>query len=130
MPGASAALVVVYIGVYNRRMAVRNTTATREVLSAFAKGADLYGMDIIRLTGLASGTVYPILRRLEAEGWLNSRWEGIDPAGVGRPERRLYEITAQGDAARRRFNREVENRRLRAGRQWQVPFPEIGGQIN
>jgi len=47
-------------------------------------------------TGLSSGTLYPILMRLDEAGWLESRWEKVDPARVGRPRRRLYRITALG----------------------------------
>jgi DNA-binding PadR family transcriptional regulator len=50
-------------------------------------------------TGLPSGTVYPILRRLDAEGCVRSRWE---KAGVARqeqrPPRRYYELTTGGRA--------------------------------
>jgi PadR family transcriptional regulator, regulatory protein PadR len=54
-------------------------------------GADLFGA-----TRLASGTLYPILLRLEAAGWLKSRWENVEPSEVARPKRRLYRITAMG----------------------------------
>ena len=45
---------------------------------------------------LASGTLYPILLRLESAGWLASRWESVDPSEAGRPRRRLYRITPGG----------------------------------
>jgi PadR family transcriptional regulator, regulatory protein PadR len=54
------------------------------------------GADIWRHTGLLSGTLYPILSRLEGVKWLESRWEEIDPSRAGRPRRRLYNITGQG----------------------------------
>ena len=48
-------------------------------------------------TGLPSGTVYPILRRLDAEGCVRSKWE---KEGVARreqrPPRRYYELTGGG----------------------------------
>lgn len=47
-------------------------------------------------TGLASGTLYPILKRLEDAKWLESRWEEIDPREAGRPRRRFYSITGIG----------------------------------
>ena len=34
-----------------------------------------YGFDIMTITGLASGTVYPALRRLEDAGLVVSKWE-------------------------------------------------------
>jgi DNA-binding PadR family transcriptional regulator len=50
-------------------------------------------------TGLPSGTVYPILRRLDAEGHVRSRWEKEGLARrEQRPPRRYYELTAQGEA--------------------------------
>ncbi len=55
-----------------------------------------YGLELMELAGLQSGTVYPILHRLEAEGWLASTHERIDPRQEGRPRRRLYRLTGQG----------------------------------
>jgi len=57
---------------------------------------ELYGVEIGDGTGLASGTVHPILARLEGRGWLDSRWEEIDPTVAGRPARRYYRLTADG----------------------------------
>lgn len=56
------------------------------------------GVEISRSTGLASGTLYPILFRLEEAGWLESEWEEVVPAQVKRPRRRLYRMTAVGEA--------------------------------
>lgn len=55
----------------------------------------------VRLSGeldLRSGTIYPLLARLEKAKWLESRWEDVDPAEEGRPRRRLYRLTGQGEA--------------------------------
>jgi DNA-binding PadR family transcriptional regulator len=57
---------------------------------------ELSGADIARLTELASGTLYPILLRLEGAGWLASRWEKGSPTDLGRPRRRFYRLTALG----------------------------------
>jgi DNA-binding PadR family transcriptional regulator len=43
--------------------------------------------------------VHPILARLEGVGWLQSRWEDIDPRTEGRPARRYYRLTAEGARA-------------------------------
>ncbi|MFD2474542.1 PadR family transcriptional regulator [Amycolatopsis silviterrae] len=51
-----------------------------------------YGLEICSEAGLASGTIHPILARLEGCGWLRSRWEEIDPAVEGRPRRRYYQL--------------------------------------
>ncbi len=110
-------------------MPIRNTSATREVLEVFATslGDEIYGLDIMRGTGIASGTIYPILQRLEGEGWLKSRWEDIDPAAEGRPARRLYSITGDGVAGAKRFETELADRRRSLARSWQQRLPQLGG---
>lgn len=66
------------------------------VLQAIASGFE-YGFDIIDTTGLASGTVYPALSRLERDGYLRSAWEEDARAHrEGRPARRYYRLTAPG----------------------------------
>ena len=71
------------------------------MLQAVARG-HAYGFDLMDATGLPSGTVYPLLRRLEARGLVRSRWERAAAAhGEGRPRRRYYEVTALGESALR-----------------------------
>ena len=66
------------------------------VLQAIASGFE-YGFDIIDHTGLASGTVYPALSRLERDGLVRSAWEDESRAHrEGRPARRYYRVTAPG----------------------------------
>jgi PadR family transcriptional regulator, regulatory protein PadR len=73
------------------------TFPTAQVLQALARGFH-YGFDIMDATGLPSGTVYPILRRLDREGLLKSTWEKQAAAlREQRPPRRYYEITASGE---------------------------------
>ena len=60
-----------------------------------------YGLEIGAAAGLASGTVHPLLARLERFGWVTSRWEDIDPVHAGRPARRYYQLTAAGAAQAR-----------------------------
>lgn len=55
-----------------------------------------YGLELIESLGIKGGTVYPTLARLQRFGWLESRREGVDPAEVGRPRRRLYRLTGEG----------------------------------
>jgi DNA-binding PadR family transcriptional regulator len=74
-----------------------STNATL-ILHALANG-HCYGFDLMRVAQLPSGTVYPLLRRLEAGGLLSSRWEQNDPAEDGRPRRRYYKLTASGRKA-------------------------------
>ena len=57
---------------------------------------ELSGADLRRQTGVATGTLYPILLRLEDAGWLTSRWEELNPREAGRPRRRLYSMTGLG----------------------------------
>lgn len=57
---------------------------------------ELYGSEIGDAAGLMSGTVHPILARLEAAGWVDSRWEDVDPRAAGRPARRYYRLTGEG----------------------------------
>lgn len=52
------------------------------------------GYDIIQATGLTSGSVYPILHRLEQEAWLVSAEEPSPEKG--RPSRRCYRFTELG----------------------------------
>jgi DNA-binding PadR family transcriptional regulator len=76
----------------------RLTYPTAIVLQGIASGF-CYGFDIIEATGLRAGTVYPILRRLEASGLVVSAWERLTRAkSAGRPPRRNYRITRAGEA--------------------------------
>jgi PadR family transcriptional regulator, regulatory protein PadR len=59
-----------------------------------------YGFDIMDATDLPSGTVYPVLGRLERDGYVRSKWESQTVAQrEKRPPRRYYEITATGSRA-------------------------------
>jgi DNA-binding PadR family transcriptional regulator len=74
------------------------TQATQLVLRAFMSDPthEMYGLEISRTAELASGTIHPILARLEACGWLESRWEDLGQEAVGRPRRRFYKLTPNG----------------------------------
>src|SRR5262245_1457621 len=78
----------------------RMTTSVLKVASALLAdpSAERYGLDLVHETGLASGTLYPILLRLERAGWVEPRWEDIDPVAEGRPSRRYYRLTPRGIA--------------------------------
>ncbi|KUM75878.1 hypothetical protein AQI84_19425 [Streptomyces griseorubiginosus] len=73
---------------------LRRTPAMLAVLDGLLHLDRPYGLELVQATGLASGTVYPILARLEAEGLVSSRWESEAP--MDRPRRRFYEITPDG----------------------------------
>ncbi|MEV4349817.1 helix-turn-helix transcriptional regulator [Actinoplanes sp. NPDC049596] len=76
----------------------RMTIATKLVLHALLldPSQELYGLEICQAAGLPSGTIHPILSRLERIRWLESRWEKVDPQIEGRPRRRYYKLTALG----------------------------------
>ena len=78
----------------------RMTAPTRAVLEVFLSAPDVprYGLEIGAHAVLPSGTVHPILARLEGLGWLDSGWEDVDPSAVGRPRRRFYRLTDAGAA--------------------------------
>ncbi|MEU4689531.1 PadR family transcriptional regulator [Actinoplanes sp. NPDC023714] len=82
---------------------VRVTTAVSKVLAALLEDpeASRYGLDLMRASGHPSGTLYPILLRLQRAGWVETRWEEIDPAEAGRPARRYYRLTPDGLVAAR-----------------------------
>ena len=76
----------------------RMTIPTQLVLRTLLDepGRELYGLEIGQGAGLPSGTVHPILARLEGVSWVESRWEDVDPSDAGRPARRYYRLTANG----------------------------------
>jgi len=70
----------------------RVTEPTIEVLQVLlgSHGA-VWGLRIAKETGRPTGTVYPILARLESLGWVQGDWEDA-PERSG-PRRRLYRLT-------------------------------------
>ncbi len=77
----------------------RMTIPTQLVLRALLAEPtqEMYGLQICEAAGLPSGTIHPILARLENEhDWLTSRWEDIRPEDEGRPRRRYYRLTEDG----------------------------------
>jgi DNA-binding PadR family transcriptional regulator len=87
----------------------RITTQTLYVLSALLSAKhEISGADIGRVTKLSSGTLYPILMRLEHHGWIESEWEVGDPSKLGRPRRRLYQVTALGARSAPKEFKEIE----------------------
>jgi DNA-binding PadR family transcriptional regulator len=68
--------------------------------------APRYGLEIAGAVGFPTGTIYPILARLEQARWVSSDWENVDPTAEGRPRRRLYMLTGEGATnARREVNK-------------------------
>jgi PadR family transcriptional regulator PadR len=77
---------------------VRVTAPTIDVLAALLDHeGPAWGLLVIKATGRPSGTVYPILERLESRGWVESTWD--DDAAHSGPRRRSYAFTPDGRAA-------------------------------
>jgi|CXWL01.1.fsa_nt_gi DNA-binding PadR family transcriptional regulator len=72
------------------------SAATLILLEALASQpeADRYGYELIKSTGLPSGTLYPILMRLHDRGLLAAKWRPSPEPG--RPPRHAYRLTKAG----------------------------------
>jgi PadR family transcriptional regulator, regulatory protein PadR len=55
-----------------------------------------HGYDLMKETGLSSGTLYPLLMRMTEKGLVEAEWR--EPAVAGRPARHAYRLTAAGFA--------------------------------
>lgn len=74
----------------------RVTPATLDVLEALlGPDEELYGLKIAQNAGRKTGSVYPILARLEEVGWVVSEWELGEPSARG-PRRRFYRLSPEG----------------------------------
>ncbi len=78
----------------------RNRTLSRHARGLLAELLDAqgrwkHGYDLAAATGLKSGTLYPLLIRLDAQGYLEAEWQ--PPAASGRPPRHAYRLTAAGE---------------------------------
>lgn len=56
--------------------------------------APRYGYDLMKAAKLQSGTLYPMLSRLQEEGLVTSEWE--TPSEEGQRPRRYYKLTGEG----------------------------------
>lgn len=75
----------------------RPSAATLKILKCLTDSPNgLHGYALLKTSGLASGTLYPILARLADRGWLEKAWD-LGGATSGQP-RRIYWITALGRA--------------------------------
>lgn len=90
----------------SKRPVPRLSLNALQVLRAFvaAPGKELAGTDLLAGDWISSGTLYPILTRMQSVGWLRGRWEEVDPRKVKRPKRRYYRLTDAGlEVARKVF---------------------------
>lgn len=66
------------------------------------------GADFSRRLGIGSGTLYPLLARLENASWVKSEWEDVEPSEAGRPRKRFYRLTGQGQIRARKALAELQ----------------------
>jgi DNA-binding PadR family transcriptional regulator len=59
----------------------------------------IHGYDLMKVTGLKSGSLYPLLIRMTDQGLVDSEWR--EPTAPGRPPRHAYRLTASGLALAR-----------------------------
>jgi PadR family transcriptional regulator, regulatory protein PadR len=77
---------------------VKLTGPLERVLRVFLDdpAAGHYGYDLMKAAQLPSGTLYPMLARLQDQGLVTTQWEPrAEPAG-GRPPRKYYQLTGEG----------------------------------
>ena len=74
------------------------TGPLERVLRVFLADASArrYGYDLMKAARLPSGTLYPMLARLEDQGLVTSQWEPPPGDGSGRPPRKYYQLTGEG----------------------------------
>lgn len=80
-------------------MSIRMSLAKVKILGALLEtpSEPHYGYELMRATGVKSGSLYPILEQLEKAGWLEARWEDTNTHREGRPPRRWYRLTGLGE---------------------------------
>jgi PadR family transcriptional regulator PadR len=89
---------------------MRITRARVQVTLAIMVDPDAqhWGYDLRQRSGVKSGVLYPMLTRMQAAGWLITRWE--EPATIQgkRSPRQYYELTPEG---RTEFERVIDKTR-------------------
>jgi len=77
---------------------IRLTLQTLRVLRVLLDdpAGEHYGLEISKKSGLPTGSIYPILTRMEVSGLVSSAWEDIDEAAAKRRRRRYYRLTSDG----------------------------------
>jgi DNA-binding PadR family transcriptional regulator len=90
------------------------TAPLQRVLRAFLEdpAAPRYGYDLMKAAGLPSGTLYPMLARLEDQELVTSAWE--TPQAGGERPRRYYQLTGEGIRVARLELAQVRAGQLRA----------------
>ncbi len=108
------------------RMTLQVKLVLNEMLSEPAE--QRYGLDLGEATGLPSGTIYPIMARLERIKWVESDWEDPDAhIAQGRPRRRYYRLTREGAEAAAEALQNIQRQRKNAARAWRIAAPGTSG---
>jgi PadR family transcriptional regulator, regulatory protein PadR len=103
---------------------VKLTATLERVLRVFTAdpSARRYGYDLMKAARLPSGTLYPMLARLQDEGLVTSQWEERSPDG--RPPRKYYQLTGEGlRVARLELARATQNAQRTSTRGATRPAP-------
>ena len=113
------ALTKIYISRFNTSMRRQRklSDSARLVLAAMLdrSGSWSHGYELSKETGVKSGTLYPLLMRLEQQGYLEAKWH--PPTENGRPPRHAYRLTQTGlQLARQNRPESVKRPRLVRGR--------------
>lgn len=68
----------------------------RALLDALSSAGNQWrhGYNLMKETGLSSGTLYPLLMRMTEQGLVEAEWQ--EPAQPGKPARHAYRLTAAG----------------------------------
>lgn len=107
----------------------RITKQTERILALLLTNPthEWWGAQMAPATGMKSGTLYPALARMERFGWLSSRWEEVEPSEEGRPRRRYYKLTGEGERVAHEVLSQARSRERRAPRRstWS-PTPHEG----
>ncbi|HLK77295.1 MAG TPA: PadR family transcriptional regulator [Streptosporangiaceae bacterium] len=102
---------------------MKMTAPLERVLRAFLEDpADpRYGYDLMKAAGLKSGTLYPLLGRLEEEKLVTSTWE--TPQEDGQRPRKYYRLTAKGAEVARLELAQISAGRRRSPARQARPVP-------
>jgi PadR family transcriptional regulator, regulatory protein PadR len=102
---------------------MRVTASLERVLRVFLDdpAEPRYGYDLMKAAALPSGTLYPMLARLEAQRLVVSAWE--TPRQDGERPRRYYRLTGEGIGVARLELAQRSARRRRAPSRPVQPAP-------
>ena len=102
------------------------TAALERVLRAFLEdpAAPRYGYDLMKVASLKSGTLYPMLNRLEGQELVTSGWE--TPQQAGERPRRYYRLTGEGIRVARLELAQASRNQRAAGRPGRLAPGSLG----